>query len=98
LIKGHCLSHTHTQTQTQTQTHTHRHTHTHSLTWPSSSLRSEVLTCAFWSLSSWYRSKSQPMKNEPRNFCISTVTYSDIGMMKLYNTRNARKSEMNFRI
>ncbi len=84
--------------QYQSHTHTNTHTHAHTHTCPSSSLRSDVLTWAFWSLSSWYKSRSQPIKKEPRNFCISTVTYSEMGIIKLYNTRKARKSEINFKI
>ncbi len=50
-------------------------------TCPSSSLRSEVLTSGPSPSSSSNMSSSHRMKYEPRNFCISTVTYMDTGMM-----------------
>lgn len=62
------------------------------LTWPSSSLRSEVLTRAPSWISGSKKSLSQVIKKEPRNFCISTVTYMDTGIIKLKRTMKERKS------
>lgn len=62
------------------------------LTCPSSSLRSEVLTSAPSLISGSKKSLSHVMKKEPKNFCISTVTYMDTGMMKLKSTMKDRKS------
>lgn len=62
------------------------------MTWPSSSLRSEVFTKAPSWRDSSYISLSHAMKKEPKNFCISTVTYMETGMMKLNRTMKDRKS------
>lgn len=62
------------------------------LTCPSSSFRSEVFTNAPSFISSSYISLSQEMKKEPKNFCISTVTYMETGIMKLKRTINDKKS------
>lgn len=62
------------------------------LTCPSSSLRSEVLTSAPSLISGSKKSLSQAIKKDPKNFCISTVTYMETGMMKLKSTMNDRKS------
>lgn len=62
------------------------------LTCPSSSFRSEVFTNAPSSISSSYISLSQEMKKEPKNFCISTVTYMETGIIKLKRTIKDKKS------
>lgn len=62
------------------------------LTCPSSSFRSEVFTNAPSFISSSYISLSQEMKKEPKNFCISTVTYIETGIMKLKRTIKDKKS------
>lgn len=64
----------------------------HVLTCPSSSFRSEVFTNAPSFISSSYISLSQEMKKEPKNFCISTVTYMETGIIKLKRTINDKKS------
>lgn len=83
LLAGRALSSTFSSKQTQTQ---------HALTCPSSSFRSEVFTNAPSCISSSYISLSQEMKKEPKNFCISTVTYMETGIIKLKRTINDRKS------
>lgn len=62
------------------------------LTCPSSSLRSEVLTSAPSLISGSKKSLSHAIKKDPKNFCISTVTYMETGMMKLKSTMKDRKS------